>query len=155
MLGQRLSGNFAFEKTATEIRLKLGDPDVPTDKVSLNFGNGTSTFVSVKLRGELGLLAGGVAASFTASELAFPGLPTGTFQLSTGPCSSNGQTTSSVMVGSANVAPGVLVRVGEPGPSGTKASVSVLANRFPVSSSSSRPPRPLDEGRARLLQRGR
>ena len=52
VVGQRLTGNFEFEKTSTAIKLKLG-PNGSTDFVELNFGNGTATFVSVKLRGEL------------------------------------------------------------------------------------------------------
>ena len=124
VLGQRLTGNFEFEKTSTAIKLKLGKTDVPTDMVELNLGNGTTTFVSVRLRGELVLLNGGVAASFTASGLTFPGLPAATFTLSTGPITFQlNTTTAPVLVGTQTVAPGVLVRVGA---TGDKASVSIL-----------------------------
>ena len=96
--GQRLTGSFTFTKVGTTLSLTLTG-------VTLELGDGTTTFVRAVLGGNVTVAANGVTAELTGS-LAFPGLPTSTMKLDAGTV-----TVAFSTVRTATVTPYVEVRV--------------------------------------------
>ncbi|HEX6130210.1 MAG TPA: VCBS repeat-containing protein, partial [Actinomycetota bacterium] len=106
VLGQRLSGNFTFEKNTLTNVVSI------TVDATLALGNGSTTFLTLDLDGAITLTNAGMAASLTAaitsapsfgSDFALLGTPTITLQINTAPTTLMG------------IAPGLRVQVGAPG----------------------------------------